>query len=238
MIPIVLLVSCCCGAAGDMLPFGEPYAMEGSRLVFTNWHFIRTGSFSWIDPEGKPAYATRDFSFEPDACRWVTGPNSPWGVRIRAYGPGEIRKPDIPLEKPWETQPITLDCIVEDNGVYKAWGSCGAPCYLESEDVAHWRRPTVGLVEFQGSKENNLRPKAPTRNVFVDPSSETERYKCIYEAMIPQEEFDRYRERRTDGWRSIAQREIGGKTMWCCLKGMVYKLGADRFLFLDNFLAD
>jgi hypothetical protein len=225
MISTLVLLSVSCAAALDTSPFGEPYEMLGTRLVFTNWHFIRAGSFAWLDREGKPAYATRDFKFEPDECQWKAGPNNAWGVRIRACKPGEIRQPDIPLEKPWESQPISFDSIVEDNGVYKAWGSCGAPCYFESKDGVHWTRPNVGLVEFQGSRENNMVPKPPIRHVFVDPSSETERYKCVYEAMITAEEFEKYRQRRPDGWRSIAQREIGDKTMYCCLKGMVSKDG-------------
>lgn len=225
LLSALALTSIVFGAAMDTAPYGEPYEMQGTRLIFTNWHFIRAGSFAWLDPEGKPAYATRDYSFEPDVCRWQALPNSPWGVRIRAHAPSETRKPDIPLEKPWETQPITFECVVEDDGVYKAWGSCGAPCYFESTDGVHWTRPVVGLVEFQGSTENNMLPKAPIRNVFIDPSSENERYKCVYEAMIPEDEFERYRERRPDGWRALAQREIGDKPMYCCLKGMVSKDG-------------
>ncbi len=227
---IAMVMVVCSGAVTDTLPFGEPYQMQGTRLVFTNWHFVRAGSFAWLDREGKPAYATKDFRCEPDECRWSAGANSPSGVRLRAHKPAEIRKPDIPLEKPWESAPISFDCIVEDNGVYKAWGSCGAPCYFESKDGIHWSRPAVGLVEFQGSKENNLLPKIPIRNVFIDPSSEDERYKCVYEAMISQEEFDRYKERRPEDWRSIAKREIDGKPAYCCLKGMVSK---DGFTWVD-----
>ena len=29
-------------------------------------------------------------------------------------------------------------------------------CYAESDDGVHWRRPELGLVEFQGSKKNNI----------------------------------------------------------------------------------
>lgn len=30
------------------------------------------------------------------------------------------------------------------------------PCYAESDDGIHWRRPELGLVEFNGSKKNNI----------------------------------------------------------------------------------
>ncbi|MDQ0218034.1 hypothetical protein [Peribacillus cavernae] len=31
---------------------GHPYRLSGSRLVFTNWHYIQPGSFGWYDQFG------------------------------------------------------------------------------------------------------------------------------------------------------------------------------------------
>lgn len=204
---------------------GEPLALQGSRLVFTSWHFVRAGNVGWVNAEGQPVYATADFRYEPEECTWRPDPNTPWGIRLQAYRPSEIRKMEIPPEKPWESQPITLECMVEDDGVYKAWGSCGAPCYLESEDGLHWRRPVVGLVEFQGSTDNNLIPSAPKRHVFIDPNDVNGRYKSVYEAQITQEEFDAYRARRPDAWSPRAQRHADERTFYVCLKGAVSRDG-------------
>ena len=31
-----------------------------------------------------------------------------------------------------------------------------AMCYAESDDGIHWRKPSLGIVEFEGSKDNNI----------------------------------------------------------------------------------
>ena len=30
------------------------------------------------------------------------------------------------------------------------------PCYAESDDGVFWLRPSLGLVEYQGSKDNSI----------------------------------------------------------------------------------
>ena len=223
----VFLLAASMAALGDEpAVYGEPYEMEGNRLVFTNWHFVRAGGVGWMDPETKkPVYATHDAKYAPEVCTWNPSPHNPWGIEIRAYAPSEIRRAEIPPEKPWESKPITLDCIVEEDGIYKGWGSCGAPCYLESEDGIHWRRPSLGLVAFEGSKENNLVPHLPKRHVFIDPTSEDERYKCVWEAHVSQEAFEAYCAARPGEWSTQARRYADGEPFYVCLKGAVSKDG-------------
>lgn len=206
-------------------PYGEPYKLRGSRLVFSDWTYVRAGGVGWRDRSGKPVYATHETKVPADEATWSPEPFNAWGVRIRAYPPGEIRRMEIPPEHPWESKPITLECIVRDGEIYKAWGSCGAPCYLESEDGMTWRRPRVGLVEHAGSKNNNLLPRGPMRQVFIDPSRPDERYKCVYEAHVSQAEFDAYCRRRPNAWSSRSQRSADDKPFYVCLKGMVSKDG-------------
>ena len=31
----------------QLTAYGEPHAQAGKRLIFLNWHYIRTGSFGW-----------------------------------------------------------------------------------------------------------------------------------------------------------------------------------------------
>ena len=58
--PIVLL--CLASAAGSALAVdhtrsvGEPYALAGKRLVFTNWYYIRPGQIDWKDDAGKSVH--------------------------------------------------------------------------------------------------------------------------------------------------------------------------------------
>ena len=73
--------------------------------------------------------------------------------------------PVFVVEEPWEGSRFLYCDVVRDGeeGVYKLWysvlsGDAGQPalCYALSEDGVHFRRPELGLVEFAGSKANNL----------------------------------------------------------------------------------
>jgi hypothetical protein len=50
--------------------------------------------------------------------------------------------------------------------------------YAESDDGIHWRKPNLGLVEYKGSRDNNLvdaQPGLNTVSVFFDPDAPPER---------------------------------------------------------------
>lgn len=56
--------------------------------------------------------------------------------------------------------------VVEDNG----GDASGNACLAVSEDGVHWERPALGLVEFRGSKENNILPQEYVKpSVVEDP---------------------------------------------------------------------
>jgi hypothetical protein len=71
-------------------------------------------------------------------------------------------------------------------------------CYAESEDGIRWRKPNLGLVEFQGSKANNIvmrsgpmgpiNPEASEASVFRDdnPAAPADaRYKAFFRSRQP-----------------------------------------------------
>jgi len=63
-----------------------------------------------------------------------------------------------------------------------SWQSYMHTCYAESENGIHWHRPELGLVEFKGSRANNILPvvqRCPT--VVYDPHEPDpdRRYKCF-----------------------------------------------------------
>lgn len=77
------------------------------------------------------------------------------------------------LDEPWEgTGSGGYYTVFRDGDIYrmfyKGWNiafdtktkkhqsSPSAMCYAESDDGIRWRKPTLGLVEFKGSKENNI----------------------------------------------------------------------------------
>mgnify|MGYP003315303534 CR=1 FL=1 len=71
---------------------------------------------------------------------------------------------------PWEGSNNGYITIFKDDAkyrmYYRAVAGTGTPasgdgwimngCYAESDDGIHWTRPNLGLVEFNGSKHNNI----------------------------------------------------------------------------------
>ena len=62
-------------------------------------------------------------------------------------------------------------------------------CYAESEDAVHWQRPHAGIVEYNGSKDNNIifqslrtPGRASIQNLIDDPFEQDpqKRYKMMY----------------------------------------------------------
>ncbi len=68
-------------------------------------------------------------------------------------------------DKPWEGNATDFFTVINDDGLYRmyyeAWGLYDKPmaikvCYAESRDGIHWDKPNLGLVEFEGSRDNNI----------------------------------------------------------------------------------
>ena len=95
--------------------------------------------------------------------------------------------PVLAPEKPWEQRGCSNPSVMLDEGIYKMWysatGEDGIPrdCYATSTDGIHWERPNLGLIDYQGSQENNIISLDLNHgSIFKDPSAEPERrFKCI-----------------------------------------------------------
>ena len=69
-------------------------------------------------------------------------------------------------DKPWEGPDSAYFTVFQDGPVVRLYYRGIVPagdlsenqvtCYAESTDGVHFNRPNLGLVEFQGSKENNI----------------------------------------------------------------------------------
>ena len=71
-------------------------------------------------------------------------------------------------DQPWEGNGVNYVTVFQDGDVYRMYYRGGdyafglepthpqTYCYAESRDGIHWKRPQVGLVEFAGSKQNNI----------------------------------------------------------------------------------
>jgi hypothetical protein len=181
----------------------EHYHLSGKRLVFTNWYFVRPGHFTWVDKGGKKVFASRDALGPMDAQ--FQPHDFPYGVRLaaeRAQRLGPLLSP----EHPWEQTGISFGTVIQEAGMYRAWGAClpsgpdSIPAYFESQDGLHWKRPKLGIREQQGSRSNNLL-EDPLGSVFIDPAAPAaERYKWVRHRAFSRAVFEAYLKRRPGEW--------------------------------------
>ncbi|NKB66903.1 MAG: hypothetical protein GKR89_07580 [Candidatus Latescibacteria bacterium] len=97
-------------------------------------------------------------------------------------------------DRPWEEGGLAYAVLFKDGDRFRAWYRCiphadnnktGQACtaYIESRDGITWEKPSLGLINFQGSTNNNLiidDPHLVNFAPFLDPQApEQERYKGI-----------------------------------------------------------
>ncbi|HNT87218.1 MAG TPA: hypothetical protein PKL84_05075 [Candidatus Hydrogenedentes bacterium] len=221
----IVIAACCIGAARAADPHemeafiaelmsrkpaaGEPYELEGNRLFFTNWYFIRPGNLNWLNDDGELVNTIEENAEHVTHGPWdaqLSRPSSPFGIDIVTQ-PAQRLGPVLKRVKPWERDSIIFRTVLKDGDKYRAWAKCipGGECYLESDDGLEWKRPILRQREFNGSFENNLLEPGPDGSVFVDPSGPPEeRYKSIRGPVISFEEFQAFTEKHSDKWDSQA----------------------------------
>ena len=116
------------------------------------------------------------------------------GVRLVLHQPQRCQ-PAIKPEYPWEQYGVSYMVTFRDGEKFRAWYRVDPDqldkkprrhmtAYAESEDGIDWQKPTLGIVEFNGSKENNLVWDGDAGNMapFRDDNPQAdsnERYKAI-----------------------------------------------------------
>lgn len=81
-------------------------------------------------------------------------------------------------ERVWEQVPTGTATIVEDGGLYRLYYTAlpmdyksesaeSNLCYAESRDGITWTKPNLGLVEFRGSRDNNILMPGNTEDRFT-----------------------------------------------------------------------
>jgi len=157
---------------------GEPYALAGKRLVFTNWIFVRTGQLDWVNNKGESVFgkAVKDGPWDAD----FRGIMVPRGVRLVTESAKRSDKPFISRDRPWEAMGIGVGTLLRDEGKYRLWGFCQDSdgvcrmCYFESEDGVTWQKPNLGLMSYKGSTDNNLVRDVYGRPWLYDPNAAQE----------------------------------------------------------------
>jgi hypothetical protein len=111
---------------------------------------------------------------------------------VRVAG-NPILKPDQPWEGELSLQPGTV-IFDEEQQIFKMWYNSlatknkpdiqGFLCYATSKDGIHWTKPNLNIVEFHGSKANNIFLKWCdwTLSVIkdIDETNKDRRYKLAY----------------------------------------------------------
>jgi len=95
--------------------------------------------------------------------------------------------PVLHAEKPWESHRVgAYGTVMKDDALYKMWYDTIDEkgnifhCYAISTDGIHWEKPNLGLVDYHGSKNNNILPLPPCGTVFIDPTAPlSQRYKYV-----------------------------------------------------------
>lgn len=81
-------------------------------------------------------------------------------------------------ERVWEQVPTGTATIVEDGGLYRLYYTAlpmdyksesaeSNLCYAESRDGITWTKPNLGLVDFRGSRDNNILMPGNTEDRFT-----------------------------------------------------------------------
>ena len=83
------------------------------------------------------------------------------GAKLKLHHP---RPAELVIEKdkPWEDETMYDSVVIKDGDRYRIWYRTNFNArpfytgYAESADGVRWTKPNLGLIEFQGSKDNNL----------------------------------------------------------------------------------
>ncbi len=108
-------------------------------------------------------------------------------ITLRMNSPVKMGPVILP-DKPWESGEIGF-CVsvVQYEGEYKLWylardkANNYCQCFARSADGRRWEKPALGLIEYQGSKDNNIvLTGAVETTVFLDPAAPLEqRFKAL-----------------------------------------------------------
>jgi hypothetical protein len=139
------------------------------------------------------------------------------GIRFEMHRPHRTGERCLIADKPWESWQIGgMSSLLHENGKFRLWygvshgirhGEEYAVAYAESDDGRTWTKPVLGLVEYAGSKENNLVVGYSTviGQVFRDPHAQPGEPYRMLAAVFPAKDGDPKPYltllRSADGWR-------------------------------------
>ena len=107
-------------------------------------------------------------------------------------------EPLLKAERPYEDLEVSMGTVLRVDGQWRMWYDAfdhtyhndndAYFCYATSRDGVHWERPNLGLVEYGGSKDNNILNDGPKAGgmsgatIFLDEKAPAEgRYKWVFQ---------------------------------------------------------
>jgi hypothetical protein len=172
----------------------DPYPLNPGPHLFIDWRYVFAGGISWQTADGNaaPLFAHQEIK----GIRGVPF-RVPYGLKLVPQKASKIG-PIIPNDRDWEFMIVAYVSLHDIGGKFGLWYECVPPggngnsnllCYAESTDGVNWIKPELGLVDYKGSKKNNIvidGTKCPYgsfhgSSVFVDHNADAnERFKVIY----------------------------------------------------------
>ena len=115
------------------------------------------------------------------------------GVSRKLHTPRK-RETVLERDRPWEHDQVSYMGTMQDGDRFRAYYRCGRipktesepeiTAYQESADGIHWHKPNLGILEYDGSRDNNIVWLGPGANMapFRDDNpgiADDERYKAV-----------------------------------------------------------
>lgn len=145
----------------------------------------------WLGADGEEVYplgSRLELFVDDELIETMTG------LQLKLHVP-RLAEGVLHKDRPYEDSTLYDPVVMWDEGRYRLWYRTNfnsAPYYTgyaESADGIHWTKPSLGLIEFAGSRENNLvwssamGPGEPrVLSIFKDPlphCPDSQRYKAI-----------------------------------------------------------
>lgn len=167
-----------------------PIEFGRDKVVFCDWEFVEAGyGLAFTAAQQRANHEAPAFM--------------PRGVRLRTARPQLTEHPVIVPDTPTDGITMGAYCtLMKDGGTYRLWYESYLPqqgadeeaqiCYAESDDGFTWRKPKLNIVNYNGSKANNLIYRhGHGATIFIDPNAPThERYKLIHLDKVPLQVVD------------------------------------------------
>lgn len=126
------------------------------------WIPVLLGSVLAVAPTHRPLDIGSNLQLMLDG--WLVDEMTGLTFKLHSPTPREIA---LKMQMPWEGEISFYPVVIKDGGRFRMWYQVTDywEAYAESDDGIHWTRPNLGILEWNGSRENNLVWSGPGGNM-------------------------------------------------------------------------